>query len=446
MKANKLLLAALCWVHVQVFADPGSLTRAHGLISTGKPDAALELLSPLAAEEGGNGVYHYLVGMALMDTGKLPEAIAALKRSLELDPRLVQARAELGRAYALQGDPISAYQAFKEVRSAHPPAEALAGMNRFIDGVAKRLNPARTVSGSLTLGLGYDSNVNTGTTATDVTLPLFGGVTATLSPLGQPREDGFATVAGSVSLDKPLDDRLSLVGALVGSGKFNFDGNLKSYNLATGEITGGLRHTAGTEQMSAEVGLDGLYYLDSLYRKRASVGLGWRRISELPMVDLPLELDMGLNHSYLDYPDDDARNARRTVFSAGLRPTFFGHRIQYGPQLFSVHLGKESTTHSASDHLGYKLWGLRAAYLDPIRTGLTWFVSGGVEQRRYDADDPLFLRKRDDRQIDLALGLSYDLGNAWNLVPSLQWIDNDSNIPVYEYRRTSVTMAVRRSF
>lgn len=443
---RKLLFALLCCTHLLAHADAPTLTKAHQLISSGKPAEALELLRPMRDAEDGNAVYHYLLGIAQLDTGHLPEAEAELKRSLELKPDLAQARAELGRAYALQGDAINAYLAFKEVRAANVPPEAKAGMNRFIDGVARNLNPRKTVFGSVSLGLGYDSNVNSGTSISSITLPLFGGVTAALDPQGSPKDSAFAIVSGNLTVDKPVNDSLNFVADAAASGKFNFDSNLDTYNLSTGAISAGLRHTAGPRQLSASVSYDGLHYLNRLYRNQTGLDLGWRQIVDMPMADLPLDLDVQLRYAYLDYPDDSGRNAHRTVLNVGVRPAFFGRRIQYAPQLFGVYLGKEQTTDSAADHLSYDLWGLRAAYLDRIRTGMTWFVSGGVEQRRYDAEETLFMRKRDDRQFDVTLGLNYDLGNAWSLVPSVQWIDNDSNIPVYEFRRTLVNVAARKSF
>jgi len=443
---KKLLFALLCWIPFMAHAAPADLTQANQLINAGQAGAALEVLRPLQSAENGNPVYHYLLGLALLDTGRLDEAEIELKRSLTLRPDLAQAQAELGRVYVLKGDPINAYLAFQAVRAADVPPEALVGMNRFIDGMARKFNPQKRVFGALSIGVGYDSNVNAGTTASTITLPLFGGVIATLDPKGQPQESAFSIVSGNLTVDTPLNDGMDFVGGLAASAKFNAENRLNTYDMASGEISAGLRHTAGPRQLSVSASFASLNYLDRLYRQQTGLNLGWRQIVDLPLVDLPMDLDVQLHHAYLDYPGDVARNARRSVLSVGLRPSFFGRRIQYAPQLVSAYVGTEQTDDSRTDFLSYRLWGLRAAYLDRVGNGVVWFASGGMEHRRYDAADNLFQLRRDDRQFDLALGLSVDLGQAWSLVPTVQWIDTHSNMVVYDYQRTTVSIAARKTF
>jgi hypothetical protein len=69
---------------------------------------------------------------------------------------------------------------------------------------------------------------------------------------------------------------------------------------------------------------------------------------------------------------------------------------------------------------------------------------GQLESRRHQGAEPLFNERRNDRQIDLRLGLRWNLPGDWQLQPQLSWTDNHSNIVIYDYRRTVLKVTLRR--
>lgn len=422
-------------------ADPATLRTANELIKAGQPGQALEALLPLREAQAGNAEYHYLLGIAQLDMGKLDDAIASLKRSLDLNPDLLQARAELGRAYALNGEAIKAFLAFRAVRAANPPPEVLAGMDRFIGEIAKSLAPKDRVFGALFVSLGYDTNVNAGTSATGISLPIFGGIIANLPSTANPQADGFWSVGGYVSLRHELTDALELRGNLAANGKQNFSNDLSVYNLQNVGANLGLQYTAGASQFRVLGLYDRIYYLDSEFRNETGALLGWRYL-----LDLPLELDVSYRYTQLNYPTSVAPDARRDVVSVAVLPAFFNHRIQYAPPLATLYAGEERPRNAGAEQFGYRLWGVRAAYVGNVAPATSAFASAGFEERNYGAPDPTFLTTRTDRQTDLTAGLIHTLTRTLSLVPSVQWIDNASNIPVYANRRTLYTLTLRMTF
>jgi tetratricopeptide (TPR) repeat protein len=422
-------------------ADPATLQAADAQIKAGQPAQAVQTLLPLKDSEAGNAKYHYLLGIAYLDSGKLGQAISSLKRSLELDPGLLQAKAELGRAYVLNGEPINAYLTFKEVRAAQPPPEVLAGIERFLSQSARELNQQKKVFGAVSISIGHDSNVNSGTSATNIALPIFGNIQATLNPGANPRRDEFLAASGYVTATQDVTEHLDLLGTLAGSGKYNYHSDLSAYDLETVDVAGGVQYTQGFNQYRALGVFEQLDYGHQQLRSEAGVALDWRRLLELPV-----ELDFNLRHTTLHYPTNDLLNARRDVLGVALLPSFFGQRLQYAPPLANVYFGEERPYNSGSANLGYALWGARAAYYTRVLPSTSVFVSGGYENRRYGAADPVFLTTRVDQQTDASLGAIRELTRTVSLIPSVQWIDTRSNIQVYASQRTLFTLTLRMTF
>ena len=432
-----LLACIPAWAH----ADPSVLRTANELIRTGQPGQAVQMLHPLSTAEKDNAEYHYLLGIAHLDSGNLPEAISTLKRSLAINPNLLQAKAELGRAYVLNGEAINAYTTFQEVRDGNPLPEVLAGMERFIGQIARNANQQKPFSGSLSVSLGYDTNVNSGTSATDIILPLFGGVPATLGASANPQKDSFMMLSGNVAANHAVSEALTLTGQAGFNVKYNQDGILRGYDNEQFNLELGGRYTQGAEQFSGAVVYEKFDYGRETLRDETGVDLEWRHLT-----GGPLELGLNYRHTRLDYPDSPGLDARRDLLTLSALPAFFGHRLQNAPALGSVYLGRERTDDSAADNLSYTFWGLRAAYLHRLTPATTFFASGGYEARKYGADDPIFLTTRKDQRVDISLGALHELRRNLALIPSVQWMHNDSNIEVYAFKRTLYSMTLRMMF
>ena len=436
-----ILLCAFVLAAGGAIADPATLQHADALIKAGQPAQALDALAPEAQAEDRDPLYHYLRGLALLDLGRTTDAITALRRALDLKPDLLQARAELGRAYVLHGDSPNAYLEFQQVRQGHPPPEVLAGMARFIDQAATQINPQRPVFGGLSATLGYDSNVNSGSPVTSIALPIFGGVTAQLPPSANPRHDGFGGVGGYVFAQKRVGQDLELIGSASLNARFGFQGTSRPFDVVDGAASAGFRVSPGIGQFSAEGVLDELSYGDIL-RRETGAQLDWRVLT-----GGPIELDFNYRMSNLDYDaTNSGRDARRVTYGLALLPSFFGRRLQYAPTLLSGYGGWERPRRPGSENLGYEFWGVRGAWYQWIRGRTSAYVAAGYEHRAYEGPDPTFVSVRSDREGQVGGGVIQQLSATLSATASVQWIDSSSNIPVYGYRRTLGAVTLRKTF
>ena len=434
-----LLVSILIWVPI-ASAQPDVLKRADALIREGRPQPALELLAPLAQQEAGNAEYHYLVGIAATDAGELDRAVSSLKEALRIKPDLVQARAELGRAWLLMGDYLTAYFEFEAVKRANPPPEVIAGIDSYVDRLHQTVTAQRKrFGGAVTLGFGHDSNVNSATSAQQIALPLFGGIVATLDAAGRAQSDAYTSLGAEAGGYYPLTEGVELVGGASARAKLNAE--VKDFDYSTLGLAGGVRVDVGANQFSVIGNYEELDFDHRRTRETAGVNADWRRVVH-PLA----EISVFGQFSRLTYPRERLRDVDRQVVGVGLIPAAFGKRLSHMPPLGAVYFGEERTVNAGVPHLGHRLWGARSTLLYFFNSRTTVFAGASYERREHGGPDPLFLITRVDRQFDLSAGVSYGLSKDWTLLPALSYTDNRSSLEVLQYRRTAATLSLRYVF
>jgi hypothetical protein len=421
-------------------AQADALRRARDLISAGQPRAAIELLQPLEDQYAASPEYHYFLGVATLDAGDPDGAIEALKSALRLNPDLTQARAELGRAYLLQGDYLAAHLEFERVKASDPPPEVLRGIASYVERIHQATQAQRKpFRGSVSLGFGYDSNVNSATSAQSITLPILGGIVATLDPAGRERSDSFTALGIEASGFVPLTPDLEAFAAAGAQAKINAD--VDTFDYLTANVSGGGRYAFGANQAVLAASFDTVSLDHNRVRDTTGLNAEWRRIVH-PLAEVSLFGQL----SRLDYPREPFRDAERQVLGIAAIPAAFGRRMPHLPPAAALYWGRERPDDASVPHLGHRLAGARATalYFYSSRTAL--FAGASYERREYGGEDPLFLVRRLDKQLDLNLGVFHSLNRDWTLAPAITYTDNRSNLDVFRYDRTAVVVTARYSF
>jgi tetratricopeptide (TPR) repeat protein len=430
-----LLLSPFC-----AQAQAGLLDRANELIRQGQAKSALELLLPAGDGFATDARYHYFLGIAWLDVGQAEKAIAEYHEALRLKPDLLQAEAELGRAYLLTGNYLAAHQSFDRVRAGNPPPEVLASIATYVVRVHDQAESQRQrFRGSLTLGLGYDSNVNTATSAQQVTLPILGGIVATLSPQGRARSDSFHLFAIEASGFVPLDATTEAFGSGAINGKLNH--TVDTFDTRSDSAAAGIRHSFGENQIALSANVDSITLDNQRVRDSNGFNLEFRRIVH-PLAEVSAFAQL----SRLDYPRDPLRDADREVYGVAVNPVAFGKRLFNLPPVASIYWGSERPTAPGVGHLGHRLSGIRFAAFAQFDLRLSLFAGLSHERRLYGAPDPLFAVTRLDKQTDFSAGLIYGLNKDWSFTPVISYTDTRSPLDVFKYQRTAVTATLRYQF
>src|SRR5581483_7557710 len=218
------LIASLALVPIlAAFAADEVLLQAKRYLDSGDAQSAYSLLIPLQSERAGDPDYDFLLGSAALELGKNTEAVFALERVLAVRPDSAPARAAIARAYFNLKETDTAKREFEYVQKENVPPEVSATIDRFLDAIQRIEETQKvTIHGFVQFGFGYDSNVNSATSDSQVAVPLFAGQLFTLSATSQQQSDGFFTFGGGLSLTAPITRQLSMFGNITYVNKSNF--------------------------------------------------------------------------------------------------------------------------------------------------------------------------------------------------------------------------------
>lgn len=414
------------------------LDQARTRMAAGQAQEAYDLLEPAETERASDARYSYLLGIAALDAGHTTRAIFALERVVALEPDNNLARAELARAYLAAGEPANARAELRTARRGQMPPEAAAVIDRVLGAIdAEPIEAAASIWRGYVEGVvGHDSNVNSATAAGQFALPAFGGIVFNLDRENQERSDAFAGLGAGVGLRLPLTPAWELEASVNARGTFHrhadaLDNRQLDANVGAAYITGVHRFSAAVQTTQ--------YAIDQRrYRQASGLTAQWQLT-----LDRQSQLSVFAQQSRLDYAQDDARNADRTVVGAGYARAFGdGRQVAYG----SVYRAEEKTRSNGFDNYAHRALGVRFGAEAMLGANSVAFAAMQYESRRYGGSEPFFDVRREDRQLDLTAGVHFTPAPQWRISPQMSFVRADSNVVLYAYRRIVWQLAVRREF
>ena len=409
--------------------------RAKQLLEQRRAREAYELLLPHESERAGDVEYDYLLGIAANDAGEAERAVFALERVLALQPQNHLARAEIARAYLALGERDAARREFETVRGQPIPEAAKASIERFLAAI--RAADTTRVEGFIEFGAGYDSNVNSATSAAQVALPGFGGAIATLDPLTTRRGDSFGALAGGINVTHKLSQVWALVGNATGSARLY--PHEDQFDQMTLDASLGARWSRGSDAITLGGQLQSFQLDYARYREVAGAVAQWQH-----SYDDNRQISLFGQHARIRYPTQSIRDADRDVLGIAYGRAF---TVRYAPVLFgSAYAGRERQLASEVPNVGYDLWGVRVGAQLSFGRGWGVFASAAYEERDYGGPEPVFLETRRDRQTDLGIGVSYLLRAHTTVIAQVAYTDNRSTIPISQFDRTVAGISMRFTF
>jgi tetratricopeptide (TPR) repeat protein len=443
------------------------LRDAEALMKAGKPADAYNLLEPLEFDRSGEVRFDYLIGIAALDSGKPDKATLAFERVLAVDPNYAGARLDMARAYYQLGDLPRAKTEFETVAKQNPPEAARATIRKYLDAIAAQQAAKQTqFSVYVEGGVGYDSNVNNSTSQLQISVPYFNSTAFTLNPTNRKTADSYYSVATGGEISHNLNANWGLYAGADVRQRVNY--TQSSFNMLNLDGRAGVAFTKDANIFRIG-GLGGEYYLGSAVGSRYDVvkdynrnssGLSadWRHVYS-PLDQISVFAQYGRNrfsksfwdqqqHQYSDLSIDDFN--QRVLGTGWLHALADGKSLLFG----NVFLADEDdvapitpTNPSGGRVDGNKrTQGLRAGGQTALREDTELFANFGLQSGVYDKVNTLFSRKRQDRLVDMSAGANWHWDKNWTLRPQLNYFRNDSNIVIYSYDRTDVSLTIRRDF
>ena len=430
------LLAVFLFVSSNALSQDATLDRARGLIQANQGRAAYELLAPLEQQRAGDVEYDYLLGLAAIDAAQYTRGVFALERVLAVRPDHPQARAEIARAYFLMGENKAARQEFESVRRARPPEAVAVSIDQFLNALDARERSRRSgLTAFLEAGIGADSNANSATSTSSFAIPLFPGLQFNLAPSAQEQDDKFALLSGGLFGRYALDNTWSLLGNATFDQRFNADHD--EFNTGTLNGSAGVTRVDDVNEFTVAGQLQ-TYAVDGEQFRNAAGGVAqWRR--NFTRRD---QATVYLQYARLTYPDQDIRDADRTVIGGAWAHSYGGLSAAFA----GVYGGREEPVEDNVPHFGHDLWGVRLGGQLGFGSRFILSATASYENREYGGPDPFFFEERHDKEAQLRLAASYLIDRSWTAIAALTAIDTSSNIVVNEYKRNIVAVSLRYDF
>ena len=408
--------------------------QATQLIQSGKAAAAYALLAPELAARAAEPDFNYVFGLAALDSGRTAEAILAFQRVLAVKLDQAEARAELARAYAMTGDVDTARAQFDTVLQdpslPDPVRQRFTALER---GFAKQIaGGGSDVTGFLDVSGGYDSNVNTATNLTSVTIPLFAVFgPGTLNGAARQMHDGYGEAQGGVSGVAAVGRQDRVFGSALGLYHRNFDSAAFDQASATG--TFGFAHSFANRDTLSLSGQVQQFWLG-----RQSYRQAYGAIAQYThLLKGGRALSLSGQYFRFNYDNQPLLDANRYAVA-----------VSYADRRFQVAAsgGHEETRDPLGDAQSNTFGDFSIGAEIPLGPRLASIGGVGGDLRRYDAPDALFLTRRRDERIDASAGLKYLVTKSVSIRPRVTYSRNFSNIAIYDYQRFTASVGVRLEF
>jgi tetratricopeptide (TPR) repeat protein len=412
------------------------LARAAEISSAGRHEEAYALLLSVEDRHIGEVPFDYALGRAALNAGRPERATLAFSRVLALQPGHAGARIDMGRAYLALGNRAQAEAAFEALLSLDPPPALRAQLVAYL-AEARQGTGRGVLRAYLEIAAGTSSNVNQAPGRGEVFVPGLLSVLQ-LSDQNVAKADSFAGISGGFDGVMPLAGRY----ALIGSADFLSRANAHESAFDIGGVAGsigigwaGELHVVRTQLQSVRSTLGGEDYREvtalSIESTETAVASGSATMFGFAYGGRYRYLQPALRIFDADFI---------TVGAGGI------FRIDDMSTLSVAVLAGGDNDRGGNPSGDRRGLGARLAWERALDSNWRLAATGNVLASHYDGFDPAFLSTRQDRRIDLEALVRRALTPALEVRLGVWRSVQDSNIPIYEYRRTDWTLALRWRF
>ena len=400
MQAGRLLIRA------------GKLEHARAFIEQARPASEAEQIERLV-----------LLGRIEIRLGMPRRAAERFEAALALRPSLTAVRLELARAYYLAGVDDKARYHFSLSQAEELPSSVEATVEEFLRRIDARKRWSISVSAS----------VLPETKRPERETLRIGGVPFRLDEDARASSGAGALASAGISFSPRFTDELrGVFGASAGAEIYRNS----QWNDVTASSDVGLARLFEKGSVSAGVRLGRRWTGGDGYNR--SVG-PWMRTHR--RFTGSTHLDVSLNAGYHKHDTRHERDGWRVTASPRVAHALDGRTSIEANTNFEAVSAKR-------DHHGNRLIGLGVTVARAFAGGLSVSLSSSAYTRQYSAPDPLFGRRRTDRNVRLGIRALHRSFRYSGFAPYIGYSieQNRSNIPVQEYRRQGMLIGVSRRF
>lgn len=412
------------------------ITQGAEQLRAGQGAQAYRDLLPHVAWLAGRPDFDQTFGQAALAADQPTQAAFAFERCLAVSPRDGLCRLGMLRAHMMLTEVEAARNEIEIISQNAPPPEVqviLDDYMRLLTGKEPAGQDAR-LNAYIQVGGGYDSNANSAMAQSSLALPAFGNLVFQMSPDGRRQESGFNQTKFGISYSTPIDSRWRFLAE--GTAMANQYWSAHDYDTIIADASVGLMRTEGAHRFTFKA--QGQHYNlgGHGYRDMMSL-LGQYAYSVTDRAEIN-----GFAHvTRMTYPGARINDANRYTGGASWSQALNNGRAIY---YVSAYGGREAGVHdNAPTTVDYDFGGLRFGGMMLVSPRTQIEAGVGVERRRYDGQDMLFLESRRDTQYDAYLNLTHSLNRKVSIRPEYRYVNSNSNIPLRDYDRHVFSINLR---
>ncbi len=439
LRAFLLLVLLPVLVGGRASASPATVEQVLALQEGGDSAGAYALALRHRGRLEGEPAFDYAYGVAAIDSGHVDEGLFALERVLMLQPDHHLARLELARGYFLGARYEHARKEFETVLATSPPEAVRRNIEHFLEAIERQQAGIQVVNhGFIEAGWGYDGNVNGGPEDPTFLTPTLGiGV---LNDSAMETADHWREVAAGFETTASLPDGDAAFAQI--SARLRDHVDTTDFDTRQLRATAGLARARGTNIWRVKVHAEGFDVDRERFRTHYAAGVEWHRLASQ---DTRYTVFGETGHQR--YADQPLRDGVTLVLGGSVQHRF---RVRWNPALVvSAVAGADLADEGGAlaEATGERrVAGLRAsvALAPDERHRIGAGVFGQVS--RYGGAHPVFEVTREDTAVGLELSASRTLMEGLTLGARVDFLSNDSNIPVNEYDRLRAGVTLRYRF
>jgi len=408
--------------------------QARQALSRGDDRSAYQQLSALENDLAGHPRFDLVYGQAALKVDEPTIAAFAFERCLAVDSHNELCRLGMVHAHIELNERSSAHTEINYLQSRTRSAEIQQSIARYLDllGRPSQDNKAKQLSSYIQVGIGYDTNINSATSLSEIAIPSADDELYLLPDQHKRKKSGVMTARYHIRYAHPLnqDWRLTAQGNVAAKGNFK----TSRYDNLVSDISLGIERSANQHQFAAKIKLQNYRLRNRSFRNLGSlIGQYSYSINHTTEISAFAQATK-LNYSSSRYVQDNGRrNAKRYVGGLSLLKGFANERaLAYVTAYGGNHRKSKSR---APAHINHNLAGLRVGGVYLVTPRVQLEAGLAVERRHFRHDHPNFLKRRKDTFYDAYLGGIYAINRKLSLRPQYQFYRNHSNIPLNRYKR-----------
>jgi hypothetical protein len=383
----------------------------------------------------GDAYFDYLYGLAALENQQLDYALLALKRAVTHDPQLVRARLELARTYVLLNNLPAALSEFKEALEFPLPAPVRRNVQAQIQELATpTATSASAWQSSMNLAIGHDNNVNLGLSNASISLPIFGEVTLDKASVRQ--DSMFSEWGAQLGYNRVQDPKQAwLINSRISSKHYP---HASAYHTQELGIQAGKFFIDGAKRYQLGLNLQALHLNNQAYSysKALEAGLNYQLATDKNWLS-------GLSWTKTDYQQTSHQNQNNQTIQFSQQ-----YQIQQGSlgEQWGVAISHEIPARTRFNYLNRDVLSLGYGLSQTWNSRQSSSLGINLQRRINQAEDLSYKTKRKDTRLTLQLSHQMQLTNKTTLFTHIGYMDNLSNLELYNSKKAFIKLGLTHQF